>query len=171
MVDPAFVIIGFAAFGSAFRLFWGVYKAWTSYNGIRIAAKRIVFEFFMGISFGAFGGFFMDQLGIFKIGVGLAAMVSGLLGSNVVDLIAKKFGWGKKMEVIVSEQQLMFPDLNSRQVNALTYVQSCGKITNKEYQNMNNTTRDVAKYELASLVEKKRLRKVGKHRGISYVAA
>jgi hypothetical protein len=171
MLDPAFVIVGFAAMGSGFRLVWGIYRAWTSYNGIRIAAKRIVFEFCMNLAFGAAGGVLMNELGIFKIGIGLASFVSGLLGANTVDLIAKRFGWSKKMDVIVSDQQLQFPDLNARQVNALTYVQSCGKITNKEYQRMSNVTRDVARYELSSLVEKKRLRKVGHNKGAYYVTA
>ena len=72
--------------------------------------------------------------------------------------------------VIVSDQQLQFPDLTQRQINAISYVRANGKITNKEYQRMNRTTRDVAKYELASLVEKKRLKKVGKTKDCCYVS-
>jgi hypothetical protein len=170
MVDPAFVIIGFAALGSGFRLFWGVYKAWTSALGMKIEARRILFEFFMGMSFGCFGGILINELGIFKIGVSLAAMISGLLGSNVVDLIAKKFGWNKKMEVIVSDQQLEFVDLSPEDIRALQYVKEYGKIDNATYQKINGVTRDAAKHQLASLVARKKLKRVGNTKGCTYIA-
>ena len=58
-------------------------------------------EFSVNILFGMFGGIFFSQLGIFTIGINLGSMVSSLLGANVVDIIAKKFGFSRKMEVIV----------------------------------------------------------------------
>lgn len=171
MVDPALMIAGFAAMGSGLRLVWGVYRAWDSALGLQLSGKRVVFEFFMGISFGAAGGVLMNELGIFKIGIGLASFVSGLLGANVIDLIVKKFGWNKRMEVIVSDQQLEFVDLSPEQVRALQYVKSYGKINNSVYQKINGVGCDEAKYALASLVSKKRLKRLGNTKGAIYIAA
>ena len=175
MIDPMIIsiltIAGYAALGSMIRLIWGIYKAYDTYVTLEIAKRRIVFEFVIGVSFGILGGAILDALGIIKIGTNLGALLSGILGANVVDLIAKKFGWSKKMEVVVSDQQLKFPDLNSRQINALSYVKSSGKITNKEYQKLNRVTRNIATYELQALVSKKRLKKVGKGKGAYYISA
>jgi predicted HTH transcriptional regulator len=121
--------------------------------------------------FGIFGGVLLSSLGIFTIGMSFGTLVSSLLGANVIELIAKKFGWSKKMDVVVSDQQLGFADLGNRQINALQYVQAKGRITNREYQRINRTTNNVAKHELQSLVEKKKLKKAGANKGAYYVSA
>lgn len=52
----------------------------------------------------------------------------------------------------------------------MEYVKINGKITNQIYQKINQTTCDVAKYELNALVRKKKLKAAGKTRGIFYVS-
>lgn len=171
MIDLILTILPYAMLGSGVRVIWGVYKAYTSFLSVDLKLARVVVEFLASVMFGIFGGVILSAVGIFTIGASLGTLVSSLLGANVIDLIAKKFGWSKKMEVVVSDQQLSFADLNQRQVNAMQYVKSQGKITNRIYQKINKTTRDVAKYELASLVKKGRLKKVGRTKDISYVSA
>jgi predicted HTH transcriptional regulator len=56
-------------------------------------------------------------------------------------------------------------------MNAMEYVLAQGRITNGVYQKINNTTCDVAKYELKSLVDKKKLKMVGEKKGAVYVSA
>jgi len=171
MIDLILAILPYAILGSGVRVVWGIYKAYTSFLSVSLKPTRVVVEFLAGIMFGIFGGVVLSAVGVFTIGASLGTLVSSLLGANVIELIAKKFGWSKKMEVVVSEQQIGFADLNQRQVNAMQYVKKYGKITNRIYQKINKTTRDVAKYELISLVKKGRLKKVGKTKDISYVSA
>jgi len=152
------------------RVLWGVYKAEESFLNLQLSGKRLVFEFLVSTLFGIFGGGLLTDLGIMKVGIGLGTLVSSLLGANVVDIIAKKFGLSKKMEVIVSDQQLGFTEFNPREMNALEYVKIRGKITNQNYQEINRTTRDIARYELNTLVSRKKLKQIGKNRGACYVS-
>jgi len=163
-------ILPYILLGSVLRIVWGMYKLFDSYLDIRLSWRRITMEFLVDMLFGTFGGMFLSQLGIFTLGVSLGSLVSSLLGANVVDLIAKKFGFSKKMEVILSDQQLEFPELNSREINAIEYVRSQGKITNIVYQRINRTTCDIAKHELNSLVVKGKLKKIGKTKGACYIS-
>ena len=127
-------------------------------------------EWTVSLWFGFMGGIFLSQLEIVKSGVNVGAFVASILGANVVDLIVKKFGFSKKMEVIVSDQQLGFTEFNRREMNAMEFVRFKGKITNKVYQKINQTTRDVARHELETLVEKGKLKEVGRTKGAYYVS-
>jgi len=118
-----------------------------------------------------FGGLFLSQLGIISIGISLGSLVSSLLGANVVDLIAKKFGLTGKMNIVLSDQQLKFTEFNPREINAMGYVKSQGRITNDAYQKINGTTHDVAKYELNTLVHRGMLKKAGNGKNTFYVSS
>jgi len=163
-------ILPYILLGSTLRIVWGMYKLFDSYLDVRLSWRRLVMEFLVDMLFGTFGGLFLSQLGIITLGVSLGSLVSSLLGANVVDLIAKKFGLSGKMNIVLSDQQLEFPELNPREINAIAYVRSQGKITNMVYQKINRTTRDVARYELSALAKKGKLKKLGEHRGIYYVS-
>ena len=127
-------------------------------------------EFVVDMLFGTFGGVFLTQLGIFKLGVSMGSLVSSLMGANVVDLVAKKFGVTGKMNIVLSDQQLKFPSFNMKEINAIEFARKEGMITNDIYERINQTTHDVAKYELAALVHKGMLKKVGRGRGIYYTS-
>ena len=59
--------------------------------------------------------------------------------------------------------------LNERQIKAINYVVEKGFITNKEYQNLNNTTKRTATRDLTDLVERGIFAVVGKgKRGLKY---
>ncbi|KAF5419629.1 MAG: ATP-dependent DNA helicase RecG [Candidatus Methanocomedens sp.] len=61
-------------------------------------------------------------------------------------------------------------ELNERQKKAIDFVREKGKITNKDYQELTGVSRITASRELADLVEKKQLRKVGTvGRGTKYI--
>jgi hypothetical protein len=165
------VMIPFAFLGSGIRVLWGMYKAYESYLGLRLSRSRIIMEFLLSMTFGIFGGAFLSEIGLLTIGVNFGCAVCSIMGPNVVDVIVKKFGFTKKMEVIVSDQQLGFTEFNHRQVNALTYAKGEGRITNAAYQRINQTDRDVARYELNGLVRKGRLKRVGKSKGAYYVSS
>jgi hypothetical protein len=149
---------------------WGIYNAEETFLNLQLSKKRLFFEFLVSMIFGMFGGQLMTDLGMIKIGVSLGAMVSSLLGANVVNVITKKFGYSKEMKVIVSDQQLQFTEFNPRQMNAMEYVKIQGKITNQIYQKINQTEHDVAKYELNALVNKGKLKRMGNNRAICYVS-
>jgi len=170
MIEVLATIIPFILLGSVIRIVWGMYKLFDSYLTIHLSWRRLVAEFMISMLFGMFGGVFLSQLKIYDMGVNLGCLVSSLLGANVVDLIAKKFGFSRKMEVVLSDEQLGFTEFNQRQINAMEYVRAQGKITNKIYQTINRTTRDVARYELNALANKGKLKKVGKNRGACYVS-
>lgn len=164
------MVIVYAACGASMRLLWGIYNAEETFLNLQLSRKRLFFEFLVSMIFGIFGGQLMTDIGMVKIGINLAALVSSLLGANVVNVITKKFGYSKEMRVIVSDQQLQFTEFNPREMNAMEYVRINGKITNQIYQKINQTTKDVAKYELQTLVSKKKLKKIGEKKGRYYVS-
>ncbi|WP_340695723.1 ATP-binding protein [Hydrogenobacter thermophilus] len=55
---------------------------------------------------------------------------------------------------IYTEENLRKMGLNERQIKAVMYVKERGKITNSEYQKINNCHRNTASYDLLQLVEK-----------------
>jgi hypothetical protein len=164
-------ILPYVLLGSVLRIVWGMYKMFNSYLSIQLSWRRIVMEFLVDILFGMFGGIFLSQMGIFTMGISLGSLVSSLLGANVVDLIAKKFGLTGKMNIVLSDQQLKFPEFNMKEINAMEYVKSQGRITSGVYQKINGTTQDVARHELDTLVSKGMFKRVGKKKGAYYVSA
>jgi len=170
MLEVLAAIIPYILLGSLLRIVWGMYKTFSSFLDIQLSWKRIVMEFVVDMLFGTFGGVFLSQLGIFKLGISLGSLVSSLLGANVVDIVAKKFGVSGKMNIVLSDQQLKFPSLNMKEINAIEFVRREGKITNDIYEKINQTNHDVAKYELAALVHKGVLKKAGNGRGIYYTS-
>jgi len=170
MLELIVSLLPYVLLGSSVKVIWGLYRAYTTYMTLSISWRRIAMEFVVGIFFGIFGGVILNELKIFAIGVNLGSLVSSILGANVIDVIAKKFGFSRKMEMVVSDQQLKFPDLNENQMNALSYLKlGEGKMTNKVYQKINKVSRDVARHELDSLVEKGYLKMKGKGKGAYYI--
>ena len=58
---------------------------------------------------------------------------------------------------ILTEELLFKLGLNPRQVRAVLFVKESGKITNKQYQEINNCSRNTASNELADLASNKKL--------------
>ncbi len=70
---------------------------------------------------------------------------------------------------IYSEEILKKMGLNERQIKAVMYVKEKGRITNKEYQELNKISRQMATIDLKELVDAGLLKQVGKAgRGIAY---
>jgi len=59
----------------------------------------------------------------------------------------------------LTEEQLVKRGLNARQIRAVQYVKEKGKITNKEYQEINDVSKRTATNDLSDLVEKYQLLK------------
>jgi len=59
-------------------------------------------------------------------------------------------------------------ELNERQREALEYIEKHGKVTNREYRNINDVSRQTAKRDLSDLVEKEILKQKGEGRGTYY---
>ncbi|MCL2154716.1 MAG: putative DNA binding domain-containing protein [Leptospirales bacterium] len=68
-------------------------------------------------------------------------------GGFIVKLFKDKF----------SEEQLQQLGLNERQIKAVLHVKEKGKITNKEYQEINAVSKRTAVYELVELVDKHKI--------------
>ncbi|PIP72241.1 MAG: AAA family ATPase, partial [Nitrospinae bacterium CG22_combo_CG10-13_8_21_14_all_47_10] len=59
--------------------------------------------------------------------------------------------------------------LNERQIKAVTYVKEKGRITNREYRQLNNISDEGARRDLSVLLEKKIFRTQGRGRSSSYI--
>jgi ATP-dependent DNA helicase RecG len=59
--------------------------------------------------------------------------------------------------------------LNERQIKAVKYVRGKGKITNKEYQELNGVSNKTAYWELSQITEKSVLQSEGRGKNTSYV--
>ena len=55
---------------------------------------------------------------------------------------------------ILAEEQLTKLGLNDRQIKAVLFVKEKGKITNKDYQQLNDCSRNTASNDLADLVQR-----------------
>jgi ATP-dependent DNA helicase RecG len=60
-----------------------------------------------------------------------------------------------------NEEKLKKMELNDRQINVISYLREKEKITNKEYQELNEISRATATRDLQELVEKKILEQLG----------
>lgn len=68
----------------------------------------------------------------------------------------------------LTQRYLQTLDLNERQKNAIEYVAKNESISNKEYRDLNEVTRETAKRDLADLVDKGVLEQKGKGRATHY---
>jgi ATP-dependent DNA helicase RecG len=68
----------------------------------------------------------------------------------------------------LTQEQLIKLGLNDRQVKAVIFVKEKGKITNKEYQEMNKTSDRTALRDLDNLIELNVFVKEGEKKGTTY---
>lgn len=167
---PFFALLLYALAGSFVRLFYSMYKAYVKLPHGSVSPERTGMELLAGVVFGVVGGLLLDSMEVLKVGVGLGTVLCAVLGPAAIELVAKKFGWTKKLEAaVVTEEELEMPDLNARQVNALAYAKQAKRLTNSEYQKLNGVTPDSAKHDLTAMVSKGKLRMVGSTKGAYYV--
>jgi hypothetical protein len=170
-IELFLMLLPWALTGSGVRLSLGIYKAYDSILGLQLSWKRMLFEVLFSTLFGIFGGVFLTQIEAIKFGVGLGTMACSIIGASSVELVAKKIGWSRKMEVKVSDEQMGMDGLNSAEINAYAYAKLNGSITNRTYQKINRTNADNAKYELSVLVDKGKLRMIGRTKDTRYIIA
>ncbi len=73
---------------------------------------------------------------------------------------------------IYTEKNLKKMGLNERQIKAVLYVKEKGRISNQEYQKLNNCSRNTATNDLRELIEKNIIKTSGKKgQGAYYVFA
>lgn len=72
---------------------------------------------------------------------------------------------------IYNEKDLQSLNLNERQVKAVLYVKKKGRLTNKEYQEINNTTDRTALRDLETLIGLNILKRMGEKKGAYYELA
>ena len=76
--------------------------------------------------------------------------------------------WVEFRKDIYNETYLRQFDLNERQVKAVLYAKEVGKITNKEYREINKTSDRSASRDLENLITLGFLKKMGQKRGTYY---
>ena len=69
----------------------------------------------------------------------------------------------------LTEEQLVKLGQNNRQINAVIYVKENGRITNSEYQKLNETSERTASRDLEELYKLNILDRVGESKSTSYV--
>lgn len=147
------MFVGYAAFGAMIRVVYGIYSAYSNYGQVKLSKKRIAIEFFAAVSFGLFGAIILNEIGFWKVGTNIIAILAGLIGAELVNLVAKRFGAGKNLVVNVIEK-VEYPDLNPNQQRAIGYMQSGKRLTTIVYQKINAVSRRKAQGEIIQLVEK-----------------
>jgi len=165
-IIPQFV--WYALVGATIREAWGIWRAYETFLDIKLNGKRIFITWAFAWFFGSVGGLILTTFGIFSLGTNLAALFSGILSGNSIAFLAKKLGFAQKLEVPVSDQQLV-SDLNPRQVNALQAARKTGRITNSMHRKLNAITRNVAKRDLLKMVKEGKFVRLGKGKGTYYV--
>lgn len=164
-------LLVFAVLGGMVRSLFGLYKAYITQGYVRIDWPRIIIEAVGASFFGTIGVFLLSSIGYVKPwgdGSLAVAFMSGLFGADMLNILAKRIGISRGLQVAVQRIPLC-KSLNSRQQKALTYALAMG-IRPADYARMNNTTELIACKELDSLVRKGLLRKQGKGNSVKYTA-
>lgn len=161
------LLLGYAGLGAFIRSIYAVYKAYSNYEKFELNWRRLAVEFIASVSFGVFGAVILNEMGFWKVGTNIVAILSGLLGANLIDLIAKRFGMGKELKVNVVEK-VECPELNANQQRALSYLKKGKKLTTKIYQAINQVGRRKAQCEIWAMVQLGYLVRVGKEKKTYY---
>ena len=107
-----------------------------------------------------------------EVGSGIGRMIDSLKSQGLPEPEFKEEMGGFSVRFykdVYTEENLRKMGLNERQIKAVMYVKEKGKITNKEYQNLAGISRQMATLDLAQLVEKGVLIKIGRAGvGIAY---
>jgi hypothetical protein len=164
------LFLGYAGFGALIRVVYGIYSAYSNYQQVKLSSKRVTIEFAASVLFGLFGALILNELGFWKVGANIIAILAGLLGANLINLVAKRIGAGKQIEVNVIEK-IEYPDLNPNQQRAIGYMKAGKSLTTKIYQQVTNVSRRKAQWELVQLVEKGYVKRAGKGKETCYKIA
>jgi len=167
MIELSF--LGYAAFGALVRGIYGIYSAYSNYQNFDLSWTRIIVEFAASVIFGLFGAIILNEMGFWKVGANIVAILAGLLGANIIGVVTKKLGVSKLNVNIV--EKVEYPDLNMNQQRAMNYLLSNGKITSGIYQQINQTPRGKTKWELNQMVLKGYVRIVGSRKASYYKLA
>jgi len=159
--------VTYSSFGAGARTVFGIYRAYSNYMNFRLNWQRVAIEVLASMFFGIFGAMLLNELGVWKIGINIAAILAGFFGADAITLLTKKFGLSKGIEVRVVEQ-VEYPDLNLKQQKAMEYLKKNGRIMNATYQKMNQVSHRSAIWDLRVLVDKKLIKKNGSGRGAYY---
>jgi ATP-dependent DNA helicase RecG len=104
-------------------------------------------------------------------GSGMERMRQACLEANLPEPRFEEYQGGFRIafsKALFSKAKLQSMGLNERQLRAIPYVIQNGKISNKEYQRINNCSRNTASNDLRQLVEKQVLKKSNKRGAGSY---
>ena len=160
--------VAYSSFGAVTRTVFGVYRAYSNFMSFKISWQRVAIEILASMLFGTFGAMLLNELGVWKIGISIAAILAGFFGADVITLLTKKFGLSKGIDVKVVES-VEYPNLNIKQQKAVQYMKKNGSITNTIYQKINQVSNNSAKWDLRILAAKKIIKKIGNGRSASYI--
>jgi hypothetical protein len=174
MLDIEKILILFicCSFGAMVRAAVGLYKAYTGPTPVVIEKRRIGIEIVASMLFGSFSIFLLQRIPvpwIKDVDFNFLALIAGFLGADGINLLTKKIGLTKGLEIRIA--QPVITEFNKRQLAALEFLKTHEKITNRIYQELNMTTRNIATYELQQLVLKGKLKKHGKGKETYYTLA
>jgi ATP-dependent DNA helicase RecG len=114
---------------------------------------------------------FYDVGLIERYGSGIQRIMNACKSSNLpMPVFDEKFGGFLVVfrKDLYTEEYLKELGLKERQIKAVMYVKERSKITNKEYQEINKTTRETSKRDLEVLVNKDVFKRKGKGRNVYY---
>lgn len=164
------MIILYSVVGAFVRSLFGMYKSYGKVRIFRLNVRKVAVEFCVSVIIGTFGVIILNGLNALPIEISLAALIGGLTGADILNLITKKIGLAKGLNVMnVSDEDVQLLEFNDRQVNALRYLSKNEKITSPIYQKLNQVDQNAAKYDLIQLVMKGKLEKMGKGRATYYI--
>jgi len=114
---------------------------------------------------------FYDIGEIEKYGSGIQRMINACKNNSIPEPTFEEAFGGFHIvfrKDIYTQEYLHKLGLNERQIKAVMYVKEKGRITNKGYQEINQTTRETSKRDLDMLVNKGVLTRKGKGRNVYY---
>jgi hypothetical protein len=176
MIDDLYlicIVVIYACVGALGRVLFGLFKALreTANTGeFTFNWRRVLVEFVTSVLLGGMGVVIISDSGGMGLNttVKILAMVGGLFGPDILGFIAKKFGITTAFDIRFTDEQVMWADLNTRQINAMRYLKVCNRMTSLIYQKINQASPRTAVYDLTQLVKKGKLEKFGEGKSTYY---
>ena len=164
-----FDLIFYAILGAGVRALFGIYKAYQENEFVQLDYQRLTIEVVSAVFFGLFTVSLLSDMGFLseKVGPKTVALIAGLFGADLMNVLAKRVGVSKGFSFAV-QRLPAYKGLNVRQRRALQYALS-GGISNDEYQRLNKVRDAIAQRDLSGLAKRGFLKKAGSGRGTRYV--
>jgi len=168
-IETLSVYILFSTIGASTRALFGLYKIYKRDRINRVAMESFLLEIFASMFFGTFASLILQEIGWLNLSKETMSLIAGFFGADLISIVSRKIGLKSNVNVRMSEEAFLYPELTDRQVRGIEYIKKNGRITNDIYQRMNGISHGSSARDLKIMCEMGMIKRKGNNRGTHYV--